>query len=142
MIKQQPTVGTRQPPSVPVSDGEVRRRASLDRISWDNMRLLLILSEAGSFRSAATVAGISLNTIRSKIERLERQIGGLLIRRSVEGVTLTQEGYELVSIARQMRALGQTAERVQVKALQQRDAQPRVRMTITEGLGTFWLVPD
>ena len=92
MIKQRVNVIQKHAPGVQISAHEVRRRASLDRISWDNMRLLLILSEAGSFRSAALVAGISLNTIRSKIDRLERQIGGVLIRRSVEGVTLTQEG--------------------------------------------------
>lgn len=103
------------------------------------MRLLLVLSEAGSFRSGASVAGISLNTLRAKIERLERQIGKPLIRRSVEGITLTQEGYELVSIARQMRALGKTAERVQSFA--QGCREPKVRITITEGMGTFWLVP-
>ncbi|MFM9977688.1 MAG: LysR family transcriptional regulator [Sphingomonadaceae bacterium] len=103
------------------------------------MRLLLILSEAGSFRSAATCAGVSLNTIRSKIERLERQLGGPLVKRSVEGVTLTQDGHELVSIARQMRALGKSAERIQANARGVRAS--RVRVTITEGLGTFWLVP-
>jgi DNA-binding transcriptional LysR family regulator len=139
MIKQRVNAVQKHAPGVQVSAQEVRRRASLDRISWDNMRLLLILSEAGSFRSAAVVAGISLNTIRSKIDRLERQIGGVLIRRSVEGVTLTQEGYELVSIAKQMRALGKTAERVQASAQGRREAS--VRITITEGLGTFWLVP-
>ncbi len=139
MIKQRSNVVQKFAPGVRISAQEVRRRATLDRISWDNLRLLLVLSEAGSFRSAANVAGISLNTIRSKIDRLERQIGGQLIRRSVEGITLTQDGYELVSIAKQMRALGKSAERIQASASGARD--PKVRITITEGLGTFWLVP-
>ena len=124
---------------VRVSAQEARRRASLDRISWDNMRLLLILAECGSFRSAATIAGISLNTIRAKIDRLERQMGVPLIRRSVEGVTLTQDGHELVCIARDMRALGKTAERVQ--SFTRAERGPKVRVAVTEGLGTFWLVP-
>lgn len=140
MIKQRTNIAQKRAPGVRVSAQEVRRRTALDRISWDNMRLLLVLSEAGSFRSAALVAGVSLNTIRTKIERLERQIGGPLLRRSVEGVTLTQDGYELVSIARQMRALGKTAERV-VQANAQERRESKVRITITEGLGTFWLVP-
>ena len=139
MIKQRSNVIQKHDLTPQISLDEARRRASLDRISWDNMRLLLVLSESGSFRSAAIIAGISLNTIRSKIERLERQIGGPLVRRSVEGVALTQRGYEMVSIARQMRELGKSAERVQVKA--QAVRAPVVRMTITEGLGTFWLVP-
>ena len=66
--------------------------SNLDRLSWDNLRLFLVVAEAGSFRAAANTAGVSLNTIRTKIERLERQIGGPLFRRSVEGVTPTQDG--------------------------------------------------
>jgi DNA-binding transcriptional LysR family regulator len=139
MIKRRTSAVQKHAPGVQISAQEARRRAALDRISWDNMRLLLVLAESGSFRSGASVAGISLNTLRSKIERLERQIGGPLIRRSVEGVTLTQDGHELVSIARQMRALGKTAERVQANAQGLREA--KVRITVTEGLGTFWLVP-
>jgi DNA-binding transcriptional LysR family regulator len=139
MIQQRANVIQKRARGVQVSAQEARRRASLDRISWDNMRLLLILSEAGSFRSAAIVAGISLNTIRSKIDRLEKQIGSNLIRRSVEGISLTQDGHELVSIAKQMRALGKSAERVQAAAQLPRES--KVRITVTEGLGTFWLVP-
>jgi len=113
--------------------------SALNRLSWDNMRLLLALADAGSFRSAAVVAGVSLNTIRSKIDRLERQFGTPLLRRSVEGARLTQEGQELVSIARQMAALGSTASRVQRAGTQR--SHSTVNISVTEGLGTFWLVP-
>jgi DNA-binding transcriptional LysR family regulator len=123
----------------PSSVDTVRRTSPIDRLSWDTMRLLLALAEAGSFRAAALTAGVSLNTIRTKIDRLERQFGTPLLRRSVEGVTLTQEGHELVSIARQMAALGNSARRVQQAGLER--PQSTVRITVTEGLGTFWLVP-
>jgi DNA-binding transcriptional LysR family regulator len=116
-----------------------RRVGNLDRLSWDNLRLFLVVAEAGSFRAAANTAGVSLNTIRTKIERLEKQIGGPLFRRSVEGVTLTQDGHELVSITREMRALGRTTERVQRGSTAPRTSQ--VRITATEGVGTFWLIP-
>jgi DNA-binding transcriptional LysR family regulator len=118
---------------------KARKALALDRLSWDNMRLLLALADAGSFRSAAVLAGVSLNTIRSKIDRLERQFGTPLLRRSVEGARLTQEGHELVAIARQMAALGNSASRVQ-RAGSDR-SHTNVRITVTEGLGTFWLVP-
>ena len=117
----------------------VRRSVPLDRLSWDNLRLLLALAEAGSFRAAAIAACVSLNTIRSKIDRLERQFGMPLLRRSVEGVTLTQEGAELVAIAREMQALGQSAKRVQRAGLDR--SASSVKISVTEGLGTFWLIP-
>jgi DNA-binding transcriptional LysR family regulator len=124
---------------VPEVAPPARRVGNLDRLSWDNLRLFLIVAEAGSFRAAANTAGVSLNTIRTKIERLELQIGGPLFRRSVEGVMPTQDGYELISIAREMRALGRTTERVQRGATAPRPSQ--VRITATEGVGTFWLIP-
>lgn len=116
-----------------------RRKPALDRLAWDSLRLLLALSESGSFRSAATLAGVALNTIRSKIDRLEVQFGTPLIVRSVEGVRLTQEGHELVAIARQMQLIGRTARRVQTPPVERLPS--RVRVAVTEGLGTFWLVP-
>ncbi len=109
-----------------------------DRFSWDNMRLFLAVAEAGSFRSAATVAGVSINTIRSKVDRLERQIGGPLLRRSVEGVALTQDGRELVQIAREMREMTRTTARVAVVAASRPE---RIRVVATEGIGTAWIVP-
>lgn len=112
---------------------------NLDRLSWDNMRLFLAVAEAGSFRAAATIAGVSLNTIRTKVERLEKQIGAPLFIRTVEGVTLTQDGHELIAVAKEMRAIGRGAERVRMGANVPRKAE--VRVTVTEGIGTFWLVP-
>ena len=116
-----------------------KRKLKLDRLSWDNLRLLLALAEAGSFRSAAVVGGVSLNTIRSKVDRLERQFGTQLLVRSVEGTRLTQEGHELVAIARQMAALGNSARRIQRAGVER--PLSTVKITVTEGLGTFWLVP-
>ena len=133
-----PVHGSAQRPAAQLS-AKSKSAASLNRLSWDNMRLLLALADAGSFRSAAVVAGVSLNTIRSKIDRLERQFGTSLLRRSVEGAQLTQEGHELVSIARQMAALGSTASRVQRAGAQR--PHHTVTRSVNEGLGTFWLVP-
>ena len=138
------------PPTAPA--GDVEDAAVLDepeahpdassllrRLSWDSLRLLLCLEEAGSFRAAAATGGVSLNTMRAKIEQLERQFGGPLLTRSVEGVRMTQDGRELVSIARDMRSLRSTTRRVTEAGL----PRPRdvLRITITEGLGTYWLVP-
>lgn len=115
-----------------------RSRNGIERLPWDNLRLFLAVAEAGSFRSAAVLAGVSINTIRSKVERLERQIGGALLRRSVEGVALTQDGREILQIARDMRELGRTTVRVARGA---DTGCAAVRIVATEGIGTAWLVP-
>lgn len=115
-----------------------RNRNGIERLPWDNLRLFLAVAEAGSFRSAAVLAGVSINTIRSKVERLERQIGGPLLRRSVEGVALTQDGREILQIAREMRELGRTTARVAQGAA----SAGAVRIAASEGVGTAWLVPQ
>lgn len=115
-----------------------KKREGLDRLPWDNLRLFLAVAEAGSFRSAAILAAVSINTIRTKVDWLERQIGGPLLRRSVEGVALTQDGRELVQIAREMRELGRATARVGRGA--DKDCA-MVRIVATEGIGTAWLIP-
>lgn len=77
----------------------------LDRLDWDNLRLLLALSETGSLRSAAAHAGVALNTLRSKVAALERQFGRPLIDRKVDGSTMTKDGQRLVDVARKMQTL-------------------------------------
>ncbi len=81
------------------------RRFSPEKVSWDSLRLLVAVADAGSFRSAAVIAGVALNTIRSKLDHLERQFEAPLFKRGVAGVTLTPAGLQLVLIARQMKAL-------------------------------------
>lgn len=115
-----------------------RNMNNTGRLPWDDLRLFLAVAEAGSFRSAAVLAGVSINTIRSKVERLERQIGGALLRRSVEGVALTQDGREILQIAREMRALGRTTARVARAAA---GAGAAVRVAV-DSVGTAWLVPQ
>ncbi len=138
MVAKKPTHLSTVAPSAADAGSPAKSRIGFDRFSWDNLRLFLAVAEAGSFRSAASLAGVSINTIRTKVERLERQIGGPLLRRSVEGVALTQDGRELLQIARDMRELGRTTARVQPG---ESTRPERVRIVATEGIGTAWIVP-
>lgn len=134
-------IALRKPPASPPASATsecLRNRNGFDKLPWDNLRLFLAVAEAGSFRSAATLACVSINTIRSKVERLERQIGGPLLRRSVEGVALTQDGRELLQIAREMRELGRSTARVARGALSE---STKIRIVASEEVGSGWLVP-
>ncbi len=77
----------------------------LNRLDWDNLRLLLALAETGSLRAAAIRAGVALNTLRSKVDALETMYGRPLIDRKVGGSTMTAAGDKLVATARKMRSL-------------------------------------
>jgi DNA-binding transcriptional LysR family regulator len=136
MMVQQRQPLADQPAAKSPKASKSKKHAGLDRLPWDNLRLFLAVAEAGSFRSAATLAAVSINTIRTKVDWLERRIGGPLLRRSVEGVALTQDGRELVQIAREMRELGRATARI-VRGT--KDCAI-VRIVTTDGLGSDWLV--
>lgn len=112
----------------------------LYRVRWDDLRFLLVTVERGSFRSAADALGCSMNTIRNRIDTLERITGELLLNRSVEGVQPTLEGQRLARAAEKMRAASLEAETI-LRRKSDSEATGEVTLSVTEGLGTAWLIP-
>jgi DNA-binding transcriptional LysR family regulator len=113
--------------------------AAANNYRWDDLKLFLMAAEAGSLRAAARLAGCAINTIRNRIEQLEHDLGIVLCKRTADGLVLTPEGFELASIARAMRSTGATIERLRRGREQERGGS--VSFSVTEGLGTFWLMP-
>ncbi|MGE0845995.1 MAG: LysR family transcriptional regulator [Flavobacteriaceae bacterium] len=109
------------------------------RISWDDIRIFIEVAELGSLRAAAQATGISLNTIRKKIEQLENRLGYNLLARTNSGVRVTREGKEIAEIAQSMREGFSGVLRLARQG--QRGLKGRVKVAVTEGLGTFWLIP-
>lgn len=112
---------------------------SFDEVSWDDLRIFLGCSEKASFRAAAKALSLDSATVIRRIERLERALGAKLFFRLSDGVRLTDEGKRIVSEARIM-------ERASFNILRQthlNSASLRgiVRVAITEGLGTYWVLP-
>jgi DNA-binding transcriptional LysR family regulator len=106
---------------------------------WENVRVFLAVSRLGSFRAAAERLNKTVNTVRSRIGRLEDQFGAALFTRHQDGVRLTEDGRRALGIAAQMEAASFGLLRNRGRA--QRPPEGEVRIGITEGLGTFWLVP-
>ncbi|WBO21501.1 LysR family transcriptional regulator [Sphingomonas abietis] len=105
---------------------------------WDDLRVAIILSEAESFRQAAERLGITVNTVRARLDRLEASVGVRLFRRSPKGVALTSAGQDLVAAARQVQK--------QVGSVHLRDDVPlisagEIRLGVSEVLGVLWLAP-
>ncbi|WP_315833228.1 LysR family transcriptional regulator [Bradyrhizobium prioriisuperbiae] len=115
--------------------GESSRRTSPD---WESIRWFLEVARCGSFRAAAERTNVSINLLRRRIMDLEHALGLKLLTRQVTGVTVTPEGQPLLTIAAQM----ETASFSFAKASDRsKPIEGRVRLTVTEGLGTFWVVP-
>jgi len=83
--------------------------------------------------------GMSINTVRRIIKRLEDQLGFALLFRDAEGVSLTPEGRRVIVAARDVEKTVQDLWRVAAGVGSTMTAP--VRVAVTEGLGTFWLTP-
>lgn len=110
-----------------------------EELGWSDLRLFLAVADAGSFRAAASGLGKSINTYRSAFERLEGRLGQELALRSLEGIKLTAAGHELHEIASHMRLAGRFSARDTNH--RRANAEKCVRIAVSEGIGTFWLIP-
>jgi DNA-binding transcriptional LysR family regulator len=123
---------------VPISEREGLASTTANP-DWEAVHVFLEVARRGSFRSAADRLGLSINALRRKIAELERQLSVRLFTRHVDGVRITAEGEEILAAAREM-------ERGSFGLVRARDRTSQsisgdVRLAVTEGIGTFWLVP-
>lgn len=111
-------------------DGRLRR--------WDGALAFLEVVRCGSFRSASHTLNISANTLRRQIDTFERDIAITLLTRHVDGVRLTAEGELLIEAVKRMETASLEIARVRNFGV---SMHGEVRISITEGLGTFWAAP-
>lgn len=110
----------------------------LDRISWDDLRVFVVVARMLSFRKAAAVLRTSSSTVVRRMERLEKALHKRLFDRVPEGVMLTAEGRSVLASAEQMeRATHEMRARLDHDPM----ARGIVRCSVTEGLGTIWILP-
>ncbi len=127
-ILQRPAAETRRPLG----------SSLLDRVSWDDLRVFAIAGKELSLRKAAAALRTSSSTVVRRIERLEGILGVRLFDRLPDGVALTSEGRSVFAGAQEMERAS-----LAVRAQLDRELTRRaiVRCAVTEGLGTFWIVP-
>jgi DNA-binding transcriptional LysR family regulator len=106
---------------------------------WDDLRLFLACAAHRSLRRAADAHGVSASTIARALDRLEKTLGYRLFARYQEGLKLTNDGHSMLGEVQAMeRATLSIARRSHVG----RDSlRGTVRVAITEGLGTYWVLP-
>lgn len=108
-------------------------------LNWEDLRIFLVVARHRSFRSAAEELGLALNTVRRHIDHLEHSANYIVLARNPKGVTLTRAGSELFEKALPMLDIARGAANIGRQP--QHDVSGSVRISITEGLGTFWLIP-
>ena len=127
-ISEQPTAKTEQPVGVGL----------LERVSWDDLRVFLVVARTLSFRKAATALRTSTTTVLRRIDRLESTVEIRLFDRAPDGLVLTEDGRRVYQTAQDMERASHS-----LRAHLDQDLNVRgiIRCSATEGLGTCWILP-
>lgn len=105
-----------------------------------NATLVLVrVSQAGSFRSAARLLGMPKTSVSRKVAELEEQLGAQLLHRTTRELSLTDAGLAFVEEAEAALAHLEAAE-MAVSHLQ-REPRGRLRVTTTVMMGQLFLTP-
>ena len=119
-----------------MAHGPLEERAVPD---WESLRVFLEVVRRGSFRAASDALDSTGNTVRRRIDELERKIGLKLLTRHVNGVTLTADGERILSVIENMERA--SFEIPRAREIAQSAIAGQVRLAATEAFGTFWIVP-
>lgn len=111
----------------------------LRNLSWDDLRVFVQCAKIGSFRKAASRLKLSSSTVVRRIERLERTLDARLFNRLPDGVSLTDHGRSILYAAQQMELASYDV--VRKGTLAEQFKRTSVTISITEGLGSYWVMP-
>lgn len=109
-----------------------------DGMRWDDLRVALVLDEVKSFRQAADRMGVTINTVRARLDRLEGAFGLRLFRRSPKGVIATPACVDLLSA---LRVIRNGLDSLDIEAAPPLISAGEIRIGVSEALGVLWLAP-
>jgi DNA-binding transcriptional LysR family regulator len=107
---------------------------------WEAAHIFLEVTRSGGFRAAAQKLGQSVNALRRKIDQFEKEMDVPLLSRHVNGVQLTDEGSKIYAAVQQMESA--SFNLLQARSLSEKESEGEVRLSITEGMGTGWILPQ
>ncbi|WP_354288782.1 LysR family transcriptional regulator [Sphingomonas sp. UYEF23] len=122
-----------------VPGGNTDQRVDGADLHWDDVRLFRAIQRLGSMRKVAADHGVVVNTIRRRIERVETRLGMDLVRRSANGIVLTEDGEKLLRIGQAMSDAAAWDASDGPKDVLVKTGQ--ITIACTEGIGTLWLTP-
>lgn len=106
---------------------------------WNDLKVFLAVSRAGSTLGAARLLNVNQSTVARRVDALERALGTQLFERRPDGYRLTGNGREILPIA--VSAEIQHIALNDVVAARSRAIAGTIRVTTTELLATMILTP-
>lgn len=111
----------------------------ISRLSWDDLKFVLAAAELGSYRKAARRLGKDIATVTRRIKGVEALIDEKLFMVLPSGVEPTPAGMVAANAARRMESSFVDFVR-DLEGVAPHQAGI-VRVAVTEGLGTYWIMP-
>lgn len=107
--------------------------------NWDDLRYFLSVARNGSFIAAAESLSVNGSTVGRRIDHLEQTLKCKLFDRHRHGMSLTPDGRRLLD---HVQLMERSADQVQQIISGADEAlNGVVRLSVTDGLGSFWLTP-
>ena len=100
-------------------------------MDWNDLKYLLALKRAGTLAAAARELSVDHSTVSRRLAALEEEIGNTLLRRTPEGLVLTEAGEQAASTAEVVERT--TSELLARLAGADDRTEGPVRLTIPEG---------
>ena len=111
----------------------------MNELDWDHLRLFIHVARTGRLSSAAERLGINHSTAVRRMDAFEKVVGTRLFDRSPQGVTLTNEGAELLVYAERIE---QEAQMMMARvAGQEARLSGVVRVAVPEAFGVYLVTP-
>jgi molybdate transport repressor ModE-like protein len=110
----------------------------LDKVALDDVAFFKKLMQANSIRRGAVKLGMSINTVRNKIQKIEDVLGEPIVIRSKTGLITTQAGDTVLAMANDL--ISVQSHHIAGKNKSKRTLD-QVSMCVSEGVGTFWILP-
>jgi DNA-binding transcriptional LysR family regulator len=107
---------------------------------WEAAHTFLEVVRCGSFRAAAQKLNQSVNALRRRVDAFENELGVPLLIRHINGVQPTDEGSKIYAALLQMESA--SFDVVLARNLSGNQVDGEVGLSVTEGLGSGWLVPQ
>jgi len=107
---------------------------------WEAAHIFLEVARCGGFRAASQKLGQSVNALRRKVDQFESALGIPLLTRYVHGVQLTEEGAKIYAATQHMESA--SFELLLARNLSEQRVEGEVKLSLTEGMGQFWLLPQ
>jgi DNA-binding transcriptional LysR family regulator len=108
-------------------------------LNWEALRAFLAVQRTGSVRAASLDIHKTANTVRRLLDVLEADLGMKLVKRRFDGVELTSDGVRLHEVIAPMEAVVAQARQLGQRGFA--EVSGFVRLSVTEGIGTFWVMP-